>query len=438
MYTPYKWIIFIFGILATMPVLEINIGFISISAFRTMFFIVLVFVVIHSEFCLRVDFKNSFITWMGWSLLSCLFGYIFFRNSTMWQQASVSNITKILAYMMFFMVWLGQRECDLKENNRVLINGLFLGAVANIVWATLDAACFYGAGFSLNNIVFAKYGATHDVIYGTVSLIINNGQMIRSGGFNYDPAHLGFLIPCVIGYGFVKKRYIYVILGGLGIIASASTTALVCAMIVIVACSTISMGRNAITGKRVIETILGILVILFILLYFGERIIPLIRQATILFENRVKSVYVASDVNNIRLEYIRYLPVAIIELGPLVLLGTGYGTASYGYCHNSYIADALNIKNVPYDMENTYIAYLLDTGIVGFVIFAYMIISLYSYYRKNVDYSEENIIIFVILTSTLSSMLFYHYILFVPQILVMIIAYSDRKYVNNKQINNRV
>ena len=75
-----------------------------------------------------------------------------------------------------------------------------------IIWATIDAACFYGLGFSLSNMVFARYGATHDVIYGTVSLIINNGRMIRSAGFNYDPAHLGFLIPFVMGYGFMKKN----------------------------------------------------------------------------------------------------------------------------------------------------------------------------------------------------------------------------------------
>ncbi len=36
-YTPYKWILLILGVLATMPIIEINISFLSISAFRFFF-----------------------------------------------------------------------------------------------------------------------------------------------------------------------------------------------------------------------------------------------------------------------------------------------------------------------------------------------------------------------------------------------------------------
>ena len=203
-YTPYKWILLILGVLATMPIIEINISFLSISAFRFFLFITIFIMLIQSNFTVPAVFRNRFIVWMLWSLISCACGYLFFFGNAQWQQASISNITKIIAYLIFALLWFGQK--NLSDYNKVVLKGLFIGAIANIIWATIDAACFYGLGFSLSNMVFARYGATHDVIYGTVSLIINNGRMIRSAGFNYDPAHLGFLIPFVMGYGFMKKK----------------------------------------------------------------------------------------------------------------------------------------------------------------------------------------------------------------------------------------
>ncbi|MFQ6824410.1 MAG: O-antigen ligase family protein [Agathobacter sp.] len=423
-YTPYKWILLILGVLATMPIIEINISFLSISAFRFFLFITIFIMLIQSNFTVPAVFRNRFIVWMLWSLISCACGYLFFFGNAQWQQASISNITKIIAYLIFALLWFGQK--NLSDYNKVVLKGLFIGAIANIIWATIDAACFYGLGFSLSNMVFARYGATHDVIYGTVSLIINNGRMIRSAGFNYDPAHLGFLIPFVMGYGFMKKKYLYLLLGGLGIIASASTTSLVCSILSIAVCVTMST-KTKIGTKGIIGVFFGAFVMVFVFVLFGDKFMPLIRQATLLFGDRVNTVYVSSDTSNIRLEYIKYLPLAILELGPLLLTGTGYGTASYGYCHNSYTLSKLNIKNVPYDMENTYIAYLLDTGIIGLFLFFYLLFPLYSYYKKNGGEDEENIIYIAILSATIFSLFFYHYILFVPQILSLIFALSNRE-----------
>ena len=78
-------------------------------------------------------------------------------------------------------------------------------------------------------------------------------------------------------------------------------------------------------------------------------------------------------------------------------------------------------------MENTYIAYLLDTGIIGLFLFFYLLFPLYSYYKKNGGEDEENIIYIAILSATIFSLFFYHYILFVPQILSLIFALSNRE-----------
>lgn len=426
-------LIFLLGVFVTMPILELNVGIARISIFTILLIFELFFLLI-SSFSFTQALYNSkvqsfFLVWLLICSLSCFTGYLFFWGNEAWQQASLGYFSKIFIYMVFAILWFGQK--NKKNYNSILLRGLLVGAILNIVWATIDAGLFYIFGVSISNIVFRKYGLTHDVAYNTVSLILNNGTMIRSAGFNFDPAHLGFLVPFVIGYGSIRKKYTLIIVGMLGILASASTTALLCSIIVIL--FSYKLKRIKISSKTIF-LMLCIFVLLIILFVSNGSLANTIRYAFDLFKNRVTSTYIDNGSENIRVQYLKYLPIAILELGPMILFGTGFGTASYGYCNNSFTMSAMDISNYPYDMENTYIAYLLDTGILGFVVFIGLLIVLFVFYRRTRNNSVENAICFSLVCSIVFSMIFYHYVVYAVQMIALIACLSNYKLFNYKNI----
>ena len=148
----------------------------------------------------------------------------------------------------------------------------------------------------------------------------------------------------------------------------------------------------------------------------------------------MNNVYLSETDYNIRWKYIKYAPRAAIQVLPFMLLGSGFGTASLGYAKDSYILSKIGyVHNFAYDLENTYLSYLFDTGIVGFILYLSILKVLVTNYRSaniNERSDEFPIVIWCLVCSSLFSMAFYHYILFGPQMLMITIALSQ---IDNKE-----
>ena len=140
------------------------------------------------------------------------------------------------------------------------------------------------------------------------------------------------------------------------------------------------------------------------------------------FTERISSVYISGKIPNIRLQYMQYIPYAMIFSGVKVLTGTGFGTSSYPYIFSERINKAMSLgKPWAYDPENTYINYLFDTGIFGLLLYLFVIFSAYLYFSKRLEKKEE-ILLFSAVGGIIISGVFYHYVLTAYQVLLLIAA----------------
>ena len=183
--------------------------------------------------------------------------------------------------------------------------------------------------------------------------------------------------------------------------------------------------QHRITIRKMIIALIAIIVTMGVAMIYCNQISHVINSAYSRFADRLSDVYLNAKSQDIRWDYIRFAPRAVIQVLPFMLLGSGFGTASLGYVKDSYILSRIGtIHNFPYDMENTYLAYLFDTGIAGFLVFIAMLRIIIRHYKKIDANDEFSIVVWCMICSSLFSMAFYHYVLFGPQMLMLTIALS--------------
>ncbi len=425
-------ILYLSGVFSTMPIITIH----GRPLFHILFIfeLILLAVPVGKSFRLRLGKNLSLLLyWFLWSLVSAAVGLVMSLAYPELALPIKTAIPKIILYIIFIFLW-GSQGLRIKEHNKLLVRGVFAGCIANLIWGIIDAAGYYLSGKSLNNIIFSNYFSMRGVnLNRGVSLILATGQ-IRAAGFNYDPAHFGFICPLVAMYSLKRKNPYFMMLAIFGTIASASTTALVC----VIAIAVFYILDNFFGSNRVIWIemnkillyILSILVIVGIIIFNWNSIHGIICKAVNLFWQRINNSYIGQlREDNVRIQFVRYLPYAVLYLGPLLLTGLGFGTAFFGYSHSSYVVSMMGITSaMVYDMENTYIAYLMDTGIVGMILFFSFMGRLLIQYRKKCKKSGVSITDAVLYGGTISvlmSFFFYHYIIFSPHILLQTASLSE-------------
>ncbi len=421
---------FICGILCTMPIVAIPFRGGVVSLFSVAFLLQLaVLFKGNTRLVVKVNRGTRLLLfWLGFALFSVLVGCAL---SMVYNELSVTSayISKIMLYIIFIILWVSSK--NMKENNESLANGIIVGTIVNCLWAALDAFIWYLKGFSLNNTLFSFY-----IKYGGVkriSIPMSTG-LYRSGGLNHDPAHLGFICPFLVYYS-IKKRNLTVFLIALaGIVGSASTTGAICSLIIIVVEFfkwLKQANMNFKIGLRQTLGLCGLCVLLVIgVVYFRDTIQSSFGKATQLFYSRAMETYFSSNsTGGPRMDYLRYCPKAIIRLGIFIFSGLGFGTSVFGYMYNNEIASKIGFTQAGlYDVENTYIDYLLDTGFIGFILFFTCIIGAYRFYSmrdKKKESKQVDMICMAGIVAMLLSFLFYHYIIFAPHMLLTIVAITN-------------
>lgn len=220
--------------------------------------------------------------------------------------------------------------------------------------------------------------------------------------------------------------------------ASASTTGLFCTLIVIGFCLLDDIlikrrGFGRIKKKTILYGMLFLLCCLSVAYIFRVQIVNIVGRAFSLFFARISSTYLSSNVSTPRHLYIRYFGAALFCIGPMLITGMGFGTASFGYGHSPMASavTGLSIYDI-FDIENTYIAYLMDGGIIGFGLFIYYSLLIFKYFHKKCKHTRISDITTAMsyagIITTALVFLFYHYILFAPQVLLMVLALSQMDY----------
>lgn len=416
------------GMFSTMPVVGIHISGRDISFYRILYVVFLFAMILDVLKNKRIQVgkhSSKMLAWLLLGMFSCVIGFVFLRDDAEeWGKAAGSSIVKIIPLLFFLVLW--SSDGIKNRHNQEVIKGFIIGCTLNCIWAVIDAAGFYLFGRSINNIVFAGYVARNKIHYGMMSLTMSG--TIRATGFNYDPAHIGFVAPVVAGYGLLRRKVSVMVLAALAAIASMSTTALVSSLLVMMV---IILNKNLgiVSSAKIRRYLIGLLafgILALLILQIGG--FGFLNTATSGFLDRITNVYMA-DTEDIRLTYIRFIPAALFFLGPLALFGTGFGTASYAYVCNPALSSVFEkVWYFAYDMENTYIAYLMDTGIVGMVLYIMIIRTVYRRFKCRLisnRESEFNASELAIALASVFSMAFYHYILAASQMLFFTVALTE-------------
>ena len=424
-----SWVAFLLGLTSTMPIIGIVIAGHDISFFRIVYFFTIAISIVEVVQGRRLYIKpasKKLLLWLIEGFLACIIGALALSiNYRLWSDEARGYIPRVLIMIIFALLWASDSKWN--NNNKYVIQGFLIGCIINCIWAILDAGSFYIFGISLNNTFFSGYIARNEIRYNTLSLIY--GRTIRAGGFNSDPAQIGFIAPVVVGYGIIKRKYWMVIAAAGALLASATTTGLVATIVMIfVGLSKSDKKRRRLSDKRIIIGVTLVVVVMVLVFRFWSPITSVINIAFNSFSSRIGQVYLGDALKgNSRFSYLICLPSAMVEVFPFLLLGSGFGTSSLGYSLSSYAITIIgNRVTGAYDVENTYIAYLLDTGVVGIALFISLIVFLTKSYKTRMKsgFSNQDIIIYCTMIASIVSFAFYHYILFAPQMLVFTIALS--------------
>ena len=421
------------GIFSTMPIVGIPVPGRDISAYTILFGLCLALLLGKSVQArrLRVGKHSRWLAlWLCAGLIGCGCGWLFLKNSEpAFSEAAASGIPKVLLFLAFLLLFRSGEDGD--EACLAIAKGFLIGCALNCAWAVIDALCFYIFGFSLNNQVFSGYIVRNHIRLKQISLNING--MLRSGGFNYDPAHLGILAPILAGYAMKRhKPWLFLLAIG-GVLASASTTGLVTLAVVFL----FTVDWKALKKYFNIRTLIAALAVFDLIglaaILRADLVYKVMDRTFLRFFDRISTVYLQPGYHDIRVDYLLLLPQAMGNVLPFLGFGSGFGTASLGYTRSESILAVLGPgTNFPFDMENTYIAYLLDTGIIGFGLFITMLATLWKGFIRGHRKREADgftAVMAPFILASMVTMLFYHYILFAPQLLLFTagLAWLDRE-----------
>lgn len=356
---------------------------------------------------LQNKYHRLYQLWTLYGLLSSCFGFFIFFNEEEWRIASISYVPKILLY--FFLFYLLCKNINRTHYSCLLLRGLMYGIVLNLAWATMDALIFYLSGFSITNQLFRNYILAADIRYESLSLII--GNIIRSAGLNADPANIGMFAPILASYGlYTQTRWMY-LLSILGIFASVSIVAL--AGVVIVTFVYFFSCKKLLL-KGVLTTLFLSLSLTFI--PFTEEGISgqMIGSVVERLEEKMDSD--ASDKDNARAMYWKQFIPAVINTPTALVIGTGYGTASFAYINGGFV----NSKGA-YDPEQTYFSNYFDLGLIGFCLFLQLHLYLLKISYKNKE-DKDYLRLFSGIEGVMIAFMGYHYTIYSVSSLIVIVG----------------
>ena len=421
------------GVFVTMPILTINFFGRLISIFSLLFALLYASVFITAVKQggeIRLNHSSTLLaTWFIMSLISSLAGAIYFIDELVWFKQSLSYVPKILLYLSLLLLLVSvNNHSELKIK---FVKGFITGCMLNLVWSVFEGFSFYLYDVALNDIVFADYlNALPEEI---PNLTLIRDGIIRAAGFNYDPAHLGGIIPIVFIYGLFKRNILILLLAVFSLIFSASTTAFVtCVIVLAINIKILNVFKfklitQKFKNKNAAWMFMIISIFASVTLVANIQLLEGVSNNINGFFTRANETYIDNQDRGPRYVYHAYLLEAMANSGFGLLTGTGFGTGSHPYVSDSKIIAKLDSESYyPYDPESTYISYLFDVGIFGLLLYFVILSSQLLKYRRMLHIGDTEIIIYSTLCSMFVSGLFYHYTFVAYHILILIFAVSSR------------
>ncbi len=431
----------IMGVFSTMPIVGIPLG----GGYTTLFSItfVLYFAVlvwnVFAKNCTSFGLsrlKLSYLLFLIWPLFSYIVGLFYMPNE--WHSSMTSYTIKVLEYLAITLLLYMDNDV---VSSKAFARGLLAGIIANAIWSVFEAITYYFFRSSLNDIIFSRFlGLNRDV------LIWNSFGGIRVSGFNYDPAHLGGILPILMCVGLFKGNLLLIILTIISLAFSQSTTALVgCIVVFVIYIFTKGLQKKKITSKTVtamaLICVIGVVSLVLlssngVLGYFAQSLMKNIEG----YIARIDAVYVKSNATEPRVIYYTQAIDRLIDRGPIVsIMGSGLGTSMYPF-RNVVGLFASGSQNTVTEIETNYIAYLFDLGIVGLFFYLSFLVLGYVNITKVIKklISNTSFVYLGVFISVICCSALYHYIFTAYQILAFSFAtvYVDYLLNDSKEVES--
>lgn len=418
------------GIASTMPIVGIPFGGRYITVFTFVFILFFGMSLIKSitgrKFTFQInDLKHVYLLFLVWPIISYIVGLIYMPGE--WHSSMTTYVIRALEYLVLTVILYIE---DNKTTSIYFIKGLLAGIVANAIWSIFEAVSFYFFRQSLNDMVFGPFLTLNRSI-----LLWNRLGGIRVSGLNYDPAHLGGILPILFCYALMKKNWYLIILTLLSLAFSQSTTALAGCAVVLLFFIFFShkkkewSTRKRVTYKGVISAFIGIALVVIVFGFLGTNgtlasFFDSINENISGYIKRINTYYVVSNNVGPREVYYTQFIDGLIERGPLVsAIGSGLGTSMYPFRNVSGLF-ASGSQSTVTEIETNYIAYLFDLGIIGL---SFYIVFLIKGFMKMWQISKTNnepvIYIYLgVFISIICCSALYHYIFTSYQMLAFTFA----------------
>ena len=376
----YNFLIVLMGIVSTMPIVTIGFGSYRLSLFTLTFVLFVVFslyiVIVQKKYHFTFGrTKKVLLLFLVWSIISYLAGLIFMPSE--WQPYMTSYAMKSVEYIVAFLL-----ICIINDRKSCesYAKGLIIGFSINAIWSIAELFVFAVLHKSLNNMIFVERLSSLD----RSSIIANQYGGVRVSGLNYDPAHLGGLIPALLFFGLYTKNWLLIVLSALSLIASQSSTCLLGCAVVFAAylIYKIVYKPTQVRQKHKSRKLILVLVLIIILIavfltvivfansQLRETLFNTFRSNYEGFMARIRNVYAANEstsfYSNPRKVYYGKMLDALFSRNPIsALVGTGIGTSMYAY--RDYVPRGYGAGSGEPDV--TYIDYLFDLGIIGLCLY---------------------------------------------------------------------
>ncbi len=418
----YDCLLLLLGMFCTMPIVGVPIIGRYVSLYNIVFILFIIATIIKAFISnkqkIAIDcWAYIFLLFLLWPTVSYFIGYVYMPAQ--WHSIMTSYVLKAIVYFSLMVILLINSN---KDEARLFSRGLIIGVLINTIWSVIETLSFSIFRVSINDRLFGKY---FDL--GRELLLPNSFGGIRACGLNYDPAHLGGLLPILLLYGLKKRNILIVIITIISLIFSQSTTAMVgCVFGVIVyGLSERVYRHNKVPTVHIVIGLSGILMFMFAVLltlktgYFYKTITSVTENLEG-YISRISNVYVNTNDLGPRGVYYTKFYYGLIERGVILsLTGTGLGTSMYPFRFFLNLFPSGSQTSVT-EVETNYIAYLFDIGIVGLITYiSVLLIGIKRFFYIVNKASSEIVatVYFSLMLTILCSNALYHYIFTSYQIL---------------------
>lgn len=319
--------------------------------------------------------------------MSIIVAYVKLPSS--WANNSVKNAIKYI--MVFGMIFLLNKQKEIIEIREILFNGVYVGAIVQMIWGYIQFIAFSFAKIKINTLIFGellgiKETSGSKIVWDSYVGGLN-GAILRMKGIGWETAN--FALVLIIGYILSiekKKSKSIQILFIIAILLSTSRSgwfALACVFgFKIMRFLTSRKKKIQLNGKIILSILLVVAMLIFIYVFMGNHIYTYILSMF----NNMASAFDKSNMDissSLHRSYYEYI-IQIIKMSSLLSLLFGYGYFSAGYVASLNIPSFYSgIKNVGWNPESDFITLILGNGLFGTIIYYYSMIKALIYHYKD-------------------------------------------------------